>query len=189
MDRVTREARAQRNSHAGAVVWLTGLSGAGKSSLALRAESGLFDKGYAVYMLDGDELRRGVNSDLGYSEQDRHENIRRAGAIAALLADAGMIVLAAFISPYASDRESARKAAGEHFHEVFVCASLAECERRDPRGLYRRARKGEIPDFTGISAPYERPARPDLEIDTEHLSVDAAVDLLIAYIESHVRPA
>jgi bifunctional enzyme CysN/CysC len=184
---VSRELRAKRYGHRGAVIWLTGLSGAGKSTVAMRAERRLFQKGYRAYVLDGDNLRRGVNSDLGFSAKDRTENIRRAGEIAALFADAGLVVLAAFISPYARDRATARRAAGAQFHEVFVRASLDACEKRDPRGLYRRARSGEIAEFTGVSAPYEAPAEPELELDTEQLSADEAVERLVAYIDERLR--
>lgn len=184
---VSAEARAERSGHRGGVIWLTGLSGAGKSTIAMRAERRLFQKGYRVYVLDGDNLRRGINSDLGFSAEDRRENIRRAGEIAALFADAGVVVLAAFISPDANDRAAARRAASAQFHEVFVRASLAACERRDPRGLYRRARAGEIREFTGVSAPYEPPTTPEVEIDTERLSLDEAVEHLVMYIEQHLR--
>lgn len=186
-DDVSADLRARRYGHGGAVFWLTGLSGAGKSTVATTAERRLFQKGYNVYVLDGDVLRRGINSDLGYSAEDRHENIRRAGEIAALFADAGLIVLAAFLSPYAGDRAVARRAASTRFHEVFVRASVEACERRDPRGLYRRARAGEIAEFTGVSAPYEPPLQPELELDTERLSVDEAVDRLVRYIDERVR--
>lgn len=181
---VSREQRARRYGHSGAIVWLTGLSGAGKSTLAYRAEARLFDQGYLTCVLDGDVLRGGVSSDLGFSPEDRHENIRRAGAVAALFADAGMVVLVAMISPFAADRAAARRLSASRFHEVFVSASVEACEQRDPRGLYRRARAGEIPQFTGISSPYERPANPDLTIETERLGVEAAVDQLVSYIRS-----
>lgn len=186
---VSREARARRYGHDGAVIWLTGLSGAGKSTLAMRAEARLFEDGFRVYVLDGDNLRRGINADLGFSAAERHENIRRAGEIAALFADAGLIVLAAFISPYAADRAVARNAAGNQFHEVYVRAPLVTCEQRDPKGLYLKARHGEIAEFTGVSAPYEPPTGPELEIDTDALSVDAATDRLVAYIGSCLRRA
>jgi bifunctional enzyme CysN/CysC len=168
------------------VFWLTGLSGAGKSTITVGAERELFDKGYQVYSLDGDLLRSGINADLGFSIEDRHENIRRAAAIAALMADAGLVVLAAFISPCSRDREIAREAAADRFHEVFVRAPLSVCEQRDPRGLYRKARAGLIPEFTGISSPYEPPSAPDLELDTERLTVGEAVDTLVRYVERHV---
>jgi adenylyl-sulfate kinase len=176
---IATEARGQQNGHRGGVIWLTGLSGSGKSTIAMRTEKRLFQKGYRVYVLDGDNLRRGINSDLGFSSEDRRENIRRAGEIAALFSDAGVVVLAAFISPDATDRAVARRAAGAQFHEVFVRASLGVCERRDPRVLYRRARAGEIRDFTGVSAPYEPPTALEVDIDTERLSIDEArTDLL-----------
>lgn len=179
--------RARRYGHDGAIVWLTGLSGAGKSTIAMEAERRLFEKGYKTHVLDGDVLRRGINADLGYSPADRHENIRRAGHIAALFADAGLIVLAAFLSPYAGDRAAARRAANGRFHEVFVRATVEACEQRDPRGLYRRARAGELREFTGVSAPYEPPVHPDLELDTERLSIDEAVQRLVMYVEEHVQ--
>jgi bifunctional enzyme CysN/CysC len=180
--RISRETRIQRQGHPGAIIWLTGLSGAGKSTLATAAEACLFDRGYLVYILDGDELRRGISADLGFSASDRHENVRRASEVAALLADAGLVVLVALISPFASDREAARRVGGSSFREVFVKASVRTCEGRDPRGLYRRARAGEIPEFTGISSPYEPPLAPDLIIDTEQIDVAAAVSRLVAFI-------
>lgn len=181
---VTQDERARRNGHEGAVVWLTGLSGAGKSTLAMALERRLFAKGAAVYVLDGDNVRAGLNSDLGFSAGDRAENIRRIGEVAALFADAGTIVITAFISPMIRDRELARKAAGDRFHEVYVAADLATCEARDTKGLYKRARAGEIADFTGVSAPYEPPVDPELALDTADLSIDRCVDELLAYVES-----
>ena len=178
--------RAQRYGHTGAVFWLTGLSGAGKSTIAMGTEWELFQRGYYVYVLDGDNLRRGINADLRFSAQDRRENIRRAGELSALFADAGLVVLAAFISPSARDRAMARFVTGAAFHEVYVHASLATCEARDPKGLYQAARAGEIPEFTGVSAPYESPLHPDLEIDTEYLSIDESVEKLATYIDNNV---
>jgi bifunctional enzyme CysN/CysC len=183
---VSRAERAERNGHAGAVVWLTGLSGAGKSTIAMAAERRLFARGYFVYVLDGDNVRSGLNRDLGFSAEDRTENIRRIGEMAALFADAGAIVITAFISPFAKDRSIARQAAGSAFHEIYIKADLATCETRDPKGLYRRARTGEIADFTGISAPYEVPARPELVVDTSADSPDACVEQLVEYIGSAV---
>lgn len=180
---VTASDRASRYGHHGAVIWLTGLSGSGKSTLAMHTEGRLFERGHVVYVIDGDNLRHGINRDLRFSAEDRRENVRRAGEIAALFADAGLIVLAAFISPYAQDRAAARAAAPGRFHEVYVRAPLSVCEVRDPKGLYRRARAGEIPNFTGVSDPYEPPVTPDLEVDTEHLSIDDATERLVAYIE------
>ena len=184
---VSAAARARRNGHAGGVIWLTGLSGAGKSTLAIAAEDHLFRKGYQVYALDGDNVRHGLNATLGFSPEDRAENIRRVGEVAALFAEAGFIVLTAFISPYRSDRERARAAAERAspgvFHEVYVQAPLAVCEARDPKGLYRRARAGEIADFTGVSAPYEPPDAPEFTVDTGDRPVEQSVQALIDYIE------
>ena len=186
---VSRAARARRNGHAGGVIWLTGLSGAGKSTLAITAEDHLFRKGYQVYALDGDNVRHGLNATLGFSPDDRAENIRRVGEVAALFAEAGFIVLTAFISPYRSDRARARAAAERAspwgFHEVHVRAPLSVCEARDPKGLYRRARAGEIADFTGVSAPYETPDRPDLTVDTGDRAVADSLRLLVDYVERH----
>ncbi|MDE0391419.1 MAG: adenylyl-sulfate kinase [Rhodospirillales bacterium] len=186
---VSRAARARRNRHAGGVIWLTGLSGAGKSTLVIAAEDHLFRKGYQVYALDGDNVRHGLNATLGFSPEDRAENIRRVGEVAALFADAGFIVLTAFISPYRADRARARAAAERvtprGFHEVYIRAPLEVCEARDPRGLYERARAGEIPDFTGISAPYEPPERPELTVDTGDRSVEQSLRALIDHIERY----
>lgn len=180
---VTRDARAGRNGHKGAVLWFTGLSGAGKSTLALALERELFAKGYQVYVLDGDNIRTGLNANLGFSPEDRAENIRRVGEVASLFADAGFIVISSFISPYRSDRERARAAAKDVFHEIYVRASLEACESRDPKGLYKRARTGEIPEFTGISSPYEPPERPDLVVPTDELAVDECLGALLKYVE------
>ena len=184
---VSADARAARNGHRGAVLWFTGLSGAGKSTLALALEAELFAKGYQVYVLDGDNVRSGLNANLGFSPEDRAENIRRVGEVAALFADAGFIAISSFISPYRSDRERARVAAGEHFHEVYVKASLEICESRDPKGLYKKARAGEIKDFTGIQAPYEEPEQPQLVIDTGELSVEEAMAQLMAYVQARLN--
>lgn len=158
--------RAARNGHHGAVIWLTGLSGSGKSTLSMALERRLHELGKQVYVLDGDNVRFGLNADLGFSPQDRTENIRRIGEVGNLMAQAGLICITAFISPYREDRERARKAAGDRFSEVYVKASVEMCEQRDPKGLYKKARAGEIPEFTGISAPYEEPEAPELIIDT-----------------------
>ncbi len=178
---VSLVARTQRNGHEGGVLWLTGLSGAGKSTLAVALEAALFTRGYQVYVLDGDNVRHGLCADLGFSPEDRAENIRRVGEVAALMAGAGMIVVTAFISPYRSDRDRARKAADTRFHEIYVKADLAVCETRDPKGLYKKARAGELANFTGISAPYEAPTAPELVVDTGTKSVDACIDDLVAY--------
>ena len=181
---VSAEARETRNGHRGGVLWLTGLSGAGKSTIAAAAERRLFDKGYQVSVLDGDNLRHGLSADLGFSPEDRAENIRRIGEVGALFARAGMIAITAFISPYRSDRARARSAHPSGFAEIYVRADLATCEARDPKGLYKKARAGEIPEFTGISAPYEAPESPDLVIDTDRAGIEASVDLLVGYIET-----
>ena len=183
--RVAAVARAARNGHRGGVLWFTGLSGAGKSTLAMAVEQQLFRKGYQVYVLDGDNVRHGLNANLGFSPDDRTENIRRVGEAAALFADAGMIVVTAFISPYRSDRHRARAALPEAFHEIYIRADLATCERRDPKGLYRKARLGEIADFTGVSAPYEPPAAPELVVDTAAAPVEACVRAVVEYVERH----
>ena len=181
--RVTPAERWRANGHKGGVLWFTGLSGAGKTTLALETEKRLFERGWRAYVLDGDNVRHGLSADLGFSPEDREENIRRIGEVAALFAEAGLIVISAFISPYRRDRGLARAAAGDAFHEVFVDASLAVCESRDPKGLYEKARAGEIPEFTGISAPYEAPERPELTIDTDTLEIAESVDRLEAYAE------
>ena len=174
-----------KNGHRGLVVWLTGLSCSGKSTLASGAARRLFDKGYQVTTLDGDQLRAGLCRDLGFDEGERRENIRRAAEVAALMAQSGLITLASFISPLAQDRDLARSCAPSMFHLVHVSASVATCEKRDSRGLYARARRGEINQFTGISAPYEAPQDAELVIDTEALSAQNAIDMLCDYIEKH----
>jgi bifunctional enzyme CysN/CysC len=185
--RVTAAMRGQHNGHPGGVLWFTGLSGAGKSTIALATEQRLFALGYQVYVLDGDNIRRGLNTNLGFSPDDRAENIRRVGEVAALFADAGMIVISAFISPYRSDRERARHSIerlhGTHgFREIYIKAPLALCESRDPKGLYKLARSGKLSEFTGISAPYEPPEAADLVVDTEERTIDETVDMLVDYI-------
>jgi bifunctional enzyme CysN/CysC len=180
---VALEARIARNGHKGGVLWFTGLSGSGKSTLALALEARLFAKGYHVYVLDGDNIRDGLNANLGFSPADRAENIRRVGEVAALFADAGFLVITSFISPYRADRERARRAAPEAFYEIFIDAPLDVCEARDPKGLYKRARTGEIPEFTGVSSPYEPPEAPELVIHTGEHSVDDCLSELMAYVE------
>lgn len=163
---VSRHDRERRLGQRGCVVWFTGLSGSGKSTVARAVEKHLHDQGRLVYVLDGDNIRHGLCADLGFSAADRTENIRRIGHVAALLADAGAIVLTAFISPFRSDRAQVRSVLGADFLEVFVDAPLAVCEGRDPKGLYQKARAGKIPEFTGISSPYEPPEHPDLRLPT-----------------------
>jgi len=181
---VTIEERQQANGHAGGVLWLTGLSGSGKSTLAMALQRTLFERGNQVYVLDGDNVRQGLNNDLGFGADDRAENIRRIAEVANLFADAGFIVVTSFISPYREDRDNARAIIGDKFREVFVKASLATCEQRDPKGLYIKARAGEIPEFTGISAPYEEPASPELIVDTEKQSLEAAAAEVLADIDA-----
>jgi adenylyl-sulfate kinase len=185
---VTVAERASRTGHAGAVVWLTGLPGSGKSTLAMALERRLFDLGWQAYTLDGDNVRRGLNADLGFSQEDRQENIRRIGEAAVLFADAGTICITAFISPYREDRVRARAAAGQRrFFEVHVNSGLAACERRDPKGHYRKARAGLLKDFTGVDAPYEAPADPDIAIDTETQDVGTSVEQLLAFVVARCR--
>ena len=178
---VSRKARWKTNDHKGGVLWLTGLSGAGKTTLAFAAEEKLFEAGFRAYVLDGDNMRHGLNSDLGFSPEERAENIRRVGEVAALFADAGMVAISAFISPYRHDRQLARRAAESNFHEIYLSATLDVCEQRDAKGLYKKARRGEIPDFTGISAPYEQPENAELVIDTGALSVADSLEILLDY--------
>ena len=176
------------DSQRGAIIWLTGLSGSGKTTLAVHTESRLRSIGYPVTRLDGDELRSTISADLGFSSADRHEQARRAASVASQLANGGFVVLVSLISPFASDRAAARSMAPRLFHEIHVDAPLAVCEHRDPRLLYRRARHGEIADFTGISSPYEEPVTPDLRIDTDALDVAACIERLVRYITAHVPP-
>ena len=185
--RVTAEHRQARNRHAGGVLWFTGLPGSGKTTLAVALEHRLFEAGAQVYVLDGDRIRRRLSSDLGFAPAERSENIRRTGEVAALFADAGLIVIVAFISPYRSDRAAARAAAGTAFHEVYIKAPLDVCEARDPKGHYRKARAGEIADFTGVSAPYEAPEAPDLVIETDKLTVEESLARLMEYARAKLR--
>ncbi|HEX8695713.1 MAG TPA: adenylyl-sulfate kinase [Longimicrobium sp.] len=183
---VSRADREAARGHRGATLWLTGLSASGKSTLARALEAELFARGAEVVVLDGDNLRHGLNRDLGFSPADRAENIRRVAEVARLFTEFGAIVLTAFISPYRADRAAARGlfAPGD-FVEVFVAADLATCEARDPKGLYRKARRGEIPDFTGVSAPYEAPEAPELTVDTGRLPLEESAALVVAYLETH----
>jgi len=183
---VGRKQRQELLKQRGATIWLTGLSGSGKSTLAVTAEAALLRRGHLAYVLDGDNVRHGLNKNLGFSPEDRTENIRRIGEVAKLFTDTGVIVFTSFISPYRADRDAARALFERgDFIEVHVAASVETCERRDPKGLYRRARKGEIPEFTGISAPYEPPANPELVLDTGSLSVDESVAEIIEYLEEN----
>jgi bifunctional enzyme CysN/CysC len=180
--RVPIEERWKANGHKGGILWMTGLSGSGKSTLAFSLEQHMFRKGYLVYVLDGDNVRHGLCSDLGFSPQDRVENIRRVGHAAGLFARAGFLVLTAFISPYRADRDRVRSMDPELFHEIHIDADLSTCEQRDPKGLYKKARKGEIHEFTGVSAPYEPPSQPEVRVDTAKQSVEECLAMLDEYV-------
>ena len=181
---ISPEERAVRNGHTGRIVWLTGLSGAGKSTIAMAMERRLFDEGNQVYVLDGDIVRTGLCEDLGFSPADRTENIRRIGEVARIMANAGLLVVVAFISPFRADRDRVRACmpAGQ-FAEVYVSTPREVCEQRETKGLYAKARAGELTDFTGISSPYEEPLSPEVEIPTERLSVEESVERVLAVFE------
>jgi adenylylsulfate kinase len=180
---VTKEARRKLNLHKSVVLWFTGLSGAGKSTLANAVEKRLYEKGLRTYLLDGDNIRHGINQDLGFNSGDRKENIRRIGEISKLFVDAGMILITAFISPYREDRNLARSILeDEEFIEVYIKCPLEECEKRDPKGLYKKAKNGEIPEFTGISSPYEEPISPEIIIETDRQQINDAVEQIIHYL-------
>ncbi len=182
---VTRADRERLLGQRGVTVWMTGLSGSGKSTIAVLVERMLLDRGRLVYRLDGDNVRHGLNKNLSFSAEDRAENIRRIGEVAKLFTDAGVIAITSFISPYRRDREAARTVIGAgDFVEVYVKASLAAAEGRDPKGLYKKARAGEIRNFTGIDDPYEEPATAELTLDTERLSAGEAAGAAMEYLES-----
>lgn len=182
---IDRQTRQNRNKHKSFVLWFTGLSGSGKSTLANAVEKQLFETGHNVIVLDGDNIRHGLCSDLGFTEEDRHENMRRVGEVSKLFVESGMIVLAAFVSPYLEDRELVRSRLPHgDFYEVYCECDLSVCEERDPKGLYARARKGEIENFTGISAPYEEPIKPDMVVNTSKLSVTEEVEHIIHNLQS-----
>ena len=183
---VTKEERQNRNGHKSAVIWFTGLSGSGKSTVSVALEKALFNEGKQTYRLDGDNVRHGLNKNLGFSPEDRTENIRCIGEVAKLMVDAGSITVTAFISPYKQDRDNVRAILeDDEFIEVYTKCSVEECENRDPKGLYKKARSGEIPEFTGISAPYEAPDHPEIILDTEHESINQSVDRVIQYLKQH----
>jgi bifunctional enzyme CysN/CysC len=189
--RISRDDRARLSGHRGGILWFTGLSGSGKSTLAVELERVLHAKGYQVFLLDGDNVRQGLCADLGFSPQDRTENIRRVGEVSALFAEAGMIVVSAFISPYRVDRDRIRGAHGDVFHEVYINAPLHVCESRDVKGLYKKARAGQVKEFTGISAPYEAPVAPELEIPSGEWTPERCIATLSEYVERRLayRPA
>lgn len=182
--KVTRAERAENKRQKPCLLWFTGLSGSGKSTIANALDVALHQRGYHTFLLDGDNVRHGLNRDLGFSDEDRIENIRRIGEVSKLFTDAGLIVLSAFISPFTSDRRMVRNLfpAGE-FVEVFMDTPLATCEERDPKGLYEKARAGKIRDFTGIDSPYEAPERPEVRLDTSLMPVDECVDRLLRYLQ------
>jgi adenylylsulfate kinase len=186
-EKVTPEEREKKHLQKGTVMWLTGLSGAGKTTLANNVERILFNQDKLVYVLDGDKVRGGLNSDLGFSYEDRFENIRRIGEVARLFTDAGLIVIVAFISPFKKDRDSVRKAmAPGRFIEVFVDSPLKVCEERDVKGLYKKARAGMIDDFTGISSPYEAPLSPEIHLRTDHETIDDSVNKILGYLKAEL---
>ncbi|MFC3886744.1 adenylyl-sulfate kinase [Bacillus songklensis] len=181
---ITKKERREQNGHQSFILWFTGLSGSGKSTVANAVAKALFDRQIRNYVLDGDNIRFGLNKNLGFSEEDRKENIRRIGEVAKLFVDAGQVVLTAFISPFQEDRNQVRQLVEDNeFIEVYVKCPLEECEKRDPKGLYQKARKGEIRQFTGIDSPYEEPAAPELVVETNLHSVEECVDQVIAYLE------
>jgi len=183
---ITREHRERLLGHRGATIWFTGLSGSGKSTVAVELEGVLHERGVLAYRLDGDNVRLGINKNLGFSAEDRAENIRRIGEIAKLFADSGVVALSSFISPYVADRDSVRalhEAAGIPFIEVFVDCSLDAAEARDPKGLYKKARAGEIKNFTGIDDPYEAPGQPELHLRSDQQSLDEEVAAILAELE------
>jgi adenylylsulfate kinase len=181
---ITKPDRERLLQQKGVVIWFTGLSSSGKSTIARAVEERLFERGHLSYVLDGDNIRHGLNKNLGFSPEDREENIRRIGEVAKLFADAGFVTMTAFISPYRKDRDQNRGLLKEgEFVEVFVKVSLDEAENRDPKGLYKKARAGEIKEFTGISAPYEEPLNPELTLDTDELSLTQCQDVVLRYLD------
>lgn len=185
---ISRDSRNKKYGHSSFVLWFTGLSGSGKSTIANAVEHELFKKGYKTYSLDGDNVRLGINKGLGFSEEDRNENLRRISEIAKLFVEAGIITIAAFVSPLRKDREMIKEIIGENdFIEIFVDTSLEECERRDVKGLYKKARLGEIKNFTGIDAPYEIPKQPDILIQTEKESLEIAVKKIVTFVQNKIE--
>ena len=181
---VTKADREAISGHRGCTIWMTGLSASGKSTLAVALEKKLWERGVRSYVLDGDNVRHGLNNDLGFSPEDRNENIRRIGEVAKLFSDAGVINITAFISPYRSDRDRVRAIMSNgDFIEVFVDCALEVCEQRDPKGFYKKARAGQIPEFTGISAPYEVPLNPEIVLHTDRESEDESLAITLNYLE------
>ena len=179
---ISSEDRQRQNGHKGHVLWFTGLSGSGKSTVASEVERQLFARGIRTYILDGDNVRTGLNSDLDFSAESREENIRRIAHVSALMKDAGLVVLSAFVSPYQKDRDFVRETAAGDFAEIFVSTPLEVCEQRDVKGLYAKARAGEISNFTGISAPFEAPENPEVDVPTHEMSIEASAKKVVDYI-------
>ena len=185
---ITRSMRNKRNNHSSFVIWFTGLSGSGKSTIANKLEETLYENHFQTYTLDGDNIRGGINKGLSFTAEDRQENLRRIGEIAKIFVDAGIVTIASFVSPLEIDRKLVRDIVGkEDFIEIFVDTSLEECERRDIKGLYKRARAGEIKNFTGIDSPYENPLNPDIIIKTEFETEAAAVQKIIAFVKDKLE--
>lgn len=181
---VTKTDRHLLNGHKSCVLWFTGLSGSGKSTLANAVDHALFQQNYRSYVLDGDNIRHGLNRDLSFRKEDRKENIRRIGEVAKLFVDGGIIVSSAFISPFLEDRDLVRKMfSTDEFVEIFLNCPIDVCENRDPKGLYKKARQGEIPDFTGINSPYEAPENPEIIIDTNKITIEQSVEKIISYLK------
>ena len=188
--KTTKIQREELHGHKAYLLWFTGLSGSGKSTLANLVEIALHKQGLSTYILDGDNIRKGINKDLSFAPEDRTENIRRIAEISNLMLNAGVITLAAFVSPYIRDRQEVQQIVGtDNFIEIFVNTSLEECERRDVKGLYKKARSGEIKNMTGISAPYEAPVNPDLEVITDGESIEESLEIIINFINKKLKPS
>jgi len=184
---ISREDRQRQYGHKSVCIWFTGLSGSGKSTIARKLEEKLFERGVKTYVLDGDNVRHGLNNNLGFSHEDRTENIRRIGEVSKLLVDAGLVVMTAFISPYKEDRNKVRKLMNQgEFIEVFIEATIETCEERDPKGLYKKAKAGEIKEFTGISSPYEKPEKPELVVNTtEDADINNNAEKVLKFLEEN----
>jgi adenylylsulfate kinase len=184
---ISAEDRERQNGHKGHVLWFTGLSGSGKSTVASAVERELHQRGIRTYILDGDNVRAGLNSDLDFSAASREENIRRIAHVSALMKDAGIVVLSAFVSPYQKDRDFVRECSNGDFSELFISTPLEVCEQRDVKGLYAKARAGEISNFTGISAPFEEPTKPELDVPTHTMSIEQAAAMVVDYIVTRIK--
>jgi adenylylsulfate kinase len=188
--KTTKSQRERQHGHKAYLLWFTGLSGSGKSTLSNLVEVALHNKGLSTYILDGDNIRQGINKDLTFAPEDRSENIRRIAEISNLMLDAGVLTLAAFVSPYLKDREEVKQIVGtDNFIEIYVNTSLEECERRDVKGLYKKARTGEIKNMTGISAPYEAPIKPGLEVVTDGQPIEESVKTILKFINKKLKPS